>query len=315
MQLLELAKIMQESGKPENFSLLIYGNAKTGKTTLAATIAKVEQIKRVFLLDVENGRETVVTMFREGKLTPEQAAKIEIIRVINTVQRPLASETVLKLLTIHKDQTVCNNHGKIDCNDCKVDGKFTGTIFNISKLTKEDVVILDSGSAFADAVLAYYMLKNGKGGIQSADKAGWDEFGPQGMDLNNALEVIQAAVFCNFIVVTHELTVEEEISVMEGKEIKTVKIENRFPLIGTKNFCKKCAKYFGHVIYLHMGMKKHLGGSSSTYQYRTVSGSRGAWQIENSKSLDLSVLFDDLYKEKMGIQLERIAPTELKSEV
>lgn len=311
MELLALAKAMQEAGKPENFSLLIYGNAKVGKTTLAATIAKVPRIKRVFLLDIENGAETVVTMYRDGKLTAEEAAKIEVIRVINTVQRPLASETVLKLLTIHKDQTVCHKHGKIECNDCKVEGKTTGTVFNLSKLTKEDVVILDSGSALGDAILSFYMLKNGKGGIQSADKAGWDEFGPQGMDLNNAFEVIQSCVFCNFIVVTHELTVDEEISVMDAGEIKTVKIENRFPLIGTKNWCKKAAKYFGHVIYLHMGMKKHLGGSSSTYQYRTVSGSRGGWQIENSKALDLSILFDDLYKEKMGIQLERLEPGQI----
>jgi hypothetical protein len=198
---------------------------------------------------------------------------------------------------VHKDQAVCNEHGKIDCRECP---KEEATIFNISKLTKADVVILDSGSAFADSILNYYLLMNK---VERGVKAGWDEYGPTGIDLNNAFAAIQSCTFCNFIVITHELSVESDMQVVDKSktpwETKVITVEDRFPLIGTKNWSKKSGKYFTHIIYLHMEPQGHKGGSSTNYKYRTITGSRGGWQIEKSK-LNFADIFADLYKEKAG---------------
>lgn len=290
MDLLKLAAAVKELGRPRHgFSLCIYGPPKVGKTRLAATIAKVKQIRRVYLADIDNGHETLITMLRDGILTPEEAEKIQVIRIYDTAQRPLASETVFKMLTVHKNQRICEEHGKIDCiaPECKEGG----LVFNIADLGKDDVVIIDSASALSVSLLNYHLLNKPRD-----YKAGWDEYGPQGRDLDNLFLVIQACR-TNFIVVTHVLGIDgvDTLYDKEKKEFYNIAYEDTYPLIGTKNYSRNVAKFFSHVIYMHMNPGRHAAGSSSTYKHRTITGSRGGWQIERNKDISLASIFDQLY--------------------
>lgn len=193
----ELAKVVKETGKPPGtWALLVYGSSKTGKTALAATICKVPYIKKVAFFDLENGSETMVTMARdktipkELQLTEEQAQKVTIYRIPDTVQMPMAMETVLKVLTVRQEHIICEEHGKISCVVCADKGpdgkvqKLNGQAFDIRTFGPEDVIIFDTFSQFGNSILSYYMTKN------SVVKAGWDEYGPQGQDLHNALCII-----------------------------------------------------------------------------------------------------------------------------
>lgn len=287
----ELAKAVRETGKPQGtWSLLLYGPPKMGKTALAATIAKVPYIKKVAFFDLENGHETLITMARDKtlpshlQLTEEQAAKITIYRIPDTVQSPMAFETVIKCLTVRQEHIICENHGKISCVDCAdkdekgVVTKLNGQPYDIRTFGIDDVTIFDTFSQFSNSILSYYITAH------KVLKAGWDEYGPQGQDLHNALCIIQRAR-TNFIVNAHEIGIE-------FKE-NDAKIEKIYPLIGTHNFSRNAAKYFSHVAYLHKQLGNHKGGTSSTYREDLVTGSRGGWKLEQG-TLDLSRLFAEL---------------------
>lgn len=287
-KLSDIAKAVRATGKPAGcWSLLIYGPPKVGKSYLAGTIAKVPYIRNVHYFDIENGAETLETMVREGKITMEQAEKIIIYKIADTKQMPLAMETIMKILTVREDHIICETHGKISCVACadkKEDGKtvakLNGQVFNIKNCTDQDVVVIDSGSQLGISVLNYYL--RGKG---QDFKPGWDEYGPQGLVLTDAMLIVQNAR-TNFIVCTHEISVETEEN--------DTKIDRFYPLIGTKNFSLMCAKYFSHVAYLNKKMNKHTGGTGSTYRKDVITGSRAGWRLEDSKELDLSLLFEQL---------------------
>lgn len=288
MKLNELAKAVKEMGKPADcWSLLIYGRPKIGKTQLAATIAKVPSIRNVYWFDIENGSETLLTMLRKGLLTEAQASKITLYKIPDSKEIPMAMETVMKCLTVRQDHIICDVHGKISCAVCatknasgRVDA-FTGTPFNIAKCTKDDVVVIDSANALGVSVLNYYLL-----GKNVDYKPGWDEYGPQGLVLTDALLTVQGARRTNFIMTTHELSITTEENDKE--------IDRYYPIIGTKNFSLQCGKYFTHIAYLEMKLGKHKGGTDSTYRKDVLTGSRGGWRLEDQKEMDLSVLFAQL---------------------
>lgn len=293
MRLNEIAKAVKELGKPADcWSLLIYGSPKIGKTQLAATIAKVPEIKTIYWFDIENGSETLITMVRNRLLTEEQASKVILYKIPDTKESPMAMETILKCLTVRPakdaaDHMVCDLHGKVNCVNCaEKDEKgqvkaFKGQPFNITKCTKDDVVVIDSGNALGVSILNYYL--RGK----SVDyKPGWDEYGPQGLVLTDILLTIQGARRTNFIMTTHELAITTEENDKE--------IDRYYPVIGTKNFSLQCGKYFTHIAYLEKKLGRHVGGTGSVYRKDVLTGSRGGWLLENQAQLDLSLLFAQL---------------------
>ena len=119
-------------------------------------------------------------------------------------------------------------------------------------------------------------------GKSSDFKPGWDEYGLSNKWLGDILSVIQQATFTNFVVITHEMIVEEDIN--------GVKKDKIIPLMGTRAFCSKVAKYFGTVVYTELKLGKHAAGSSSTYKANHITGSRVNVKIENSKELSMRAI-------------------------
>lgn len=254
-----------------NKAVLIYGEPKTGKTHLAATAAKSENIDRVFFIDIENGSETLLGM----DFTDKEAEKITLIKIPDTKAMPRACETILKAFHSSVPVTICNKHGKVTCAECPTADSVE---FDVSSLTHRDVVIIDSGSQLSDSAMRMSML-----GRPSTAKPEFDDFGRQGTWLSDILSTMQAAVDTNFIMVTHALVVEEE---MNG-----IKKDRRYPLVGTKAFCSKVAKFFGTVIYCEIRLGKFHASSKATSKADTVMGTRSGVNIEDQKTLDLTFLF------------------------
>lgn len=271
MNLAEIAKHL--AAKKPNHTVLIYGQPKTGKTKLVGTAAKLPEIDRIFWFDGENGSETLLHM----GLTDAELAKITLFSIPDTRDNPRFIETVLKAFS-SKSGTVkiCDEHGKAACLECTKDSKGSSE-FNMSTLTSKDLVVIDSGSQLGDSALAMAMA-----GKPAEAKPGWDEYGLQVKWLSDILSVMQAAIYTNFVMITHTLPIEEE---MNG-----VKKDRYFPLIGTKAMCQKVAKYFGTVVFVEIKLGRHAAGSGSLYRSDATTGSRVGAKVESEKELTMKAI-------------------------
>ena len=249
-----------------NHSILIYGPPKSGKTRFVATAAKIPEITKIYWLDLENGYQTLLNM----GLTEEEMAKIVIFRIPDTRENPVAIETMLKLFSAKTPITICNEHGVVDCVQCKKLGEDHYETMCLKDCKHTELVVIDSGSQLGDSALNAACK-----GMDATYKPQLDDYGSCGKWLADILSVIQQAKTVNFVVITHELVDEEEIN--------GVKKDRIFPLMGTKTFSRKVAKYFGTVAYFHMKLGKHVAGSSSTYKSETLTGSRVEALFEKAK--------------------------------
>lgn len=271
MKLSDLVKATNQ--QKANHSVLLYGPPKTGKTRLVGTAAKIKEIDRIFWIDLENGAETLLHM----GLTEEEMNKITLIQIPDTREVPRGCETILKMLSAKDDIQICDLHGKVGCVECKA---LPATTFNLRKCTHKDLIVIDSGSQLGDSALA--MACAGK---PVEFKPGWDEWGLSNKYLGDILSVVQQAYYTNFVIITHETVIEEEVN--------GVKKDKILPLMGTKAFCAKVAKYFGTVVYVELKMGKHVAGSSSTYKANHITGSRVNAQIEKEKEPDMRTILVD----------------------
>lgn len=263
----------QVSGKKRKNSFLLYGPPKAGKTELAGTLAKIPDVRSIWWFDLENGSDTLVDMIRRGKLTEEQAAKIDLIRVPDIRESPVAMETLLKAICTKAAVQICDEHGRVNCPVCLKD-KASFTPFHHASLTDKDFIVIDSLSQ-ASVSAMNMACRN-----QPVEfKPTWDEYGLQTKWLSDLLTTVQAAQYTNFLCITHDLIIEEE-----GKSDKCV------PLCGTKAFSNTSAKYFGTVIYAEMKLKQHKAGSSTKYSTSTQTGSRLGIELEKEKDPDLSTV-------------------------
>lgn len=269
MRLSDLAKKVN-SVKP-NHSILLYGPPKTGKTRFVGTAAKIAELDNIYWIDLENGSETLLHM----ELTDKELDKITLIKIPDTREVPRGCETVLKMFSSKEDIKICDLHGKVNCVECKTSPD--QTTFNLKKLTSKDLIVIDSGSQLGDSALALACA-----GKPIEFKPGWDEWGLSNKYLSDILSVVQAASNTNFVIITHEAVIEEEVN--------GVKRDKIYPLMGTKAFCAKVAKYFGSVVYVEIKMGKHAAGSSSTYKANHITGSRVNVAIEKAKEIDMKAI-------------------------
>ena len=272
---MKLSQLLKASNqiKP-NHSILLYGPPKTGKTQLVGTAAKIKEFDRIIWVDLENGSETLLHM----GLTESELDKIDLIRIPDTRETPRGCETVLKMFSAKEDIKICHSHGKVNCVEAECKSSDSYTLFNLRKLTHKDLLVIDSGSQLGDSSLSMACL-----GKPLEFKPGWDEYGLSNKWLGDILSVIQQATFTNFVVITHEMIVEEEVNGIKRDKI--------FPLMGTKAFCAKVSKYFGTVVYAEIKLGKHAAGSSTTYKANHVTGSRVNVKIEGSKDLSMRAIF------------------------
>jgi hypothetical protein len=184
------------------------------------------------------------------------------------------------MFSAKKPITICDLHGKVDCVECqdKTTKQFQGDTFCLMDCTHNDLVVIDSGSQLGDSALN--MACAGK---PIEYKPGYEEYGNQSKWLGDILSVMQAAHFTNFVMISHVIPIEEEYN--------GVKRDKFYPLVGTRAFSSKVAKYFGTVVYVEIKLGKHAAGSGSTYKTDAITGSRVNALMEKSQALDMRAIF------------------------
>lgn len=258
-------------------SILIYGEGGTGKTVYAATIAESNLFDKVYWFDVANGSEAIIRATVEGRISEKAAAKIVIIKIIDTPLQPYAYETISKVYTTNRDWQICEAHGRADCPICIkakiVDGWLT---FNLFKLGKRDVVVLDDASQYGDSIMA-----NECKGQPLGYKPGFSEYGAMGRTLTDVLSVVQAGT-TNHIWIAR-LLIDDDIEDM-NKESKDTR-DKMYPWIGSKTYAPTVPNRFGTKIFLKKKLGKHMGMSSSTSTMEAVVGSRIGMKVEDDIGL------------------------------
>jgi len=255
-----------------NHALLVYGPPKSGKTVLVATAARIPEVQKIYWFDLENGVESLLKM----GFTDAEMEKVIVIKIRDTRDNPIAIETILKAFSAKAPVKICEEHGKIDCAPC-IAGKKPFIEWCLSMCTHNDIVVLDSGSQLGDSALAAACL-----GKPQMYKPTFDEYGMVNKWLGDVMSVVQQATHTNFVVITHEIPLEDN----EGKD-------RIYPLMGSKAFSSKCAKFFGTVAYVHKKLNKHVAGSSSTYRGDLLTGSRVNAVLEKSDKPDMRAILID----------------------
>ncbi len=271
-------------------TVLIYGDGGTGKTEYVATLAESDMYERFYWFDITNGSETIIRMAAEGRLSAKAAAKITLIKIIDTPLQHYAYETISKIYTTNREWQICEAHGRCDCPNCIKDKITEGWLpFNLFKLGKKDVVVLDDASQFSDSILSFQCKGQGLG-----FKPGWDEFGPMRRILTDVLSVVQAGTTNHVWIARLLIESDNEQINVDEKQQK----DKFYPAIGSKTFAPEVPNRFGTKIFLKKKLGKHMGMSGSTSTMEGVVGSRIGLKVE--EDIGLQSLAYYLEKAKFG---------------
>jgi hypothetical protein len=249
-------------------TVLIYGPPKVGKTQLAGELAK--HGKKLIWFDLENGVSTLL------KLPPEAQENIELIVLPDTRSFPIAIETCLKVIK-GTPVEICEAHGKVGCLSCKKDGKPSVRVA-LNELDSSTVVVFDSLTQLTNSGIAFITKDK-----PDDYKLNYDDWGNLGKLMDTFLSHVQQAKF-NVICISHEAEVE-----LEDGKVKLV------PVAGTRAFSRNTAKYFGHVVYAQVSLKKHTFISSTTGGLNIITGSRTDVVTDKMESPSLISIFNSQY--------------------
>lgn len=256
---MKLSQLKKQTGE----TALVFGPPKVGKTLIAGLLA--EHFDRTQMFDLENGIQTLTANFPQmGKA--HLLDKIDAVQIPDSRKNPIAIKTMLKVFSGQK-LSICNKHGMTTCIQCAKD-KLEVTEVELNKFGRNDLVIMDSASQLADSAYAHVM---GQQRLEECAKADWDDWGQMGNLLSMVYSQIQQVPY-NVVVISHEDMVQ-----MPDKSDKIV------PVGGTRNFSKRFAKFFGHVIYCEIVLGKYKQGSSPTYKMNVISGSRSGLILDGDK--------------------------------
>ena len=251
--------------KSSTQSVLVYGPPKVGKTQLVGQLATKYNL---IWFDLEQGSATLF------KLPPEAQERVELIKLPDSRSYPIAIETCLKVIK-GTPVVIDEATGKVLAPGAKQQEDRTYVELNLNSVGSDTIVVFDSLTQLTNSAISH-ITKN-----QPDDyKLNYDDWGNLGKLMDIFLSHIQVAKF-NVICISHETEAEME----DGKN-KIV------PVAGTRNFSRNAAKYFGHVVYCQVQLKKHQFSSTTTSLLNVISGSRTDVNVDKMTEPSLIPIFE-----------------------
>lgn len=279
--LLELSAQVKSCDQSLARKVALFGLPGSGKTHLAATIARVPSIKKVHWFDLENGIETIIFAVDskgEPLLTSEELAKIQVYRISDDKEKPRAAETLLKAFTSHSGVKLCQEHGIVNCSQCAT----TLVPFNLFTMDETEAIVIDSGSQLADSVIHLSQLLN------PTLKHLKLHYGNFTNDMGAIVSGIQAAR-CHIIMCTHEQEITKEVQV--SNTTTEEKILSIVPMCGSRNFSRKVGKYFGYKIYTYVNGASYRATCKIGKMDKVMVSYRRPVSFEGTADPSLEVLF------------------------
>jgi hypothetical protein len=243
--------------------VILYGDPKCGKSTLAAQLAEVGY--KLWWISLDNGHAVL------HKLSAAAQENVELIVLPDTKENPIGIVTILRIIK-GGPTLICDTHGIVDCATCKKNSTaFTRICLN--ELGAKDIVVYDHISGLSESALN--LSVNAATAKLSGDekkdnyKVEWDDYRVQGTLMTRFLLHLQQARY-NAICIAHVTEAEMD----DGKKRLS-------PQIGTRDFSRNSGKYFDHVVYMGMRNRKHVAGSRTDYDTNAITGSRTDVAIED----------------------------------
>lgn len=265
---------LDEFQDEEVTKVIIYGPPKSGKTALAAELAKYGF--RMHWLDLENGRKTLRNPLI---LPPEFRKNVDIVNIPDHQDYPIAIQTVKAIFKDAQPKKICFAHGAINCSKCTADKEAKWATVDFSKFTRRDVLVLDSltqlGQSAINNAVKKEIAKQGEN-----YKFEWDDYRVQGYALDNVCGKIQVAPL-NVIVISHEIDTEKDDKAPERLA----------PVAGTRNHSKTTAKFFDEVVYTYIMNGAHKVANSTTFKPTVQTGGRTGVQLDKLPKHTLLPLF------------------------
>lgn len=252
--------------------ICVFGDPKSGKSTLAAQLAEVGM--KLVWISIDNGHSVLY------KLSPEaQENVIEVIPIPDTKDSPIAIHTCMKLVD-GRPVNLCDEHSIVECAACKKDNK-TFTRICLNETDADTVVIWDNISQLAESAIANIAIRSAKEKKEDPDdyKFTYDEWRLLGGIMGKFLNAIQQAQY-NTVCIAHPVETE-----MDDGTVRLV------PLVGTVPFSRTAGKYFDHIVHCGVTFGGHKFGSSTVYKHSVLTGSRSDVAIEKEKTPSLLQFF------------------------
>jgi hypothetical protein len=260
--------------------VLIYGEPKSGKSTLASKLAN-----KYKLIWISNDQGHSVLY----KLPKEAQANIDIIVLPDTREMPVAYDVLNKLLEL-KPTSICRTHGVVNCSVCKKNAPAEFDTYDFSKLDADTIVVIDHISRVADSVMNN-LTKNQK----VDEKFTFNDYGAQGMHMAALLAKLQNAPF-NFVAIAQPIEAEDEA----GRK-------RLYPQMGTRNFSTTSSQYFDSMVLCEVTNKSHKNGSKTTYSTSAITGSRNDVAIEDMKEPSLIPFFEVTAEQAVAAKAAKLA--------
>lgn len=258
-------------------NLCVYGPASTGKTSLVAALLLAGI--PVTLIDIDGNINPLMD------LPQEALALLNYIRVSTSNVKP-AFLPFIKKLTDTGTAVVCNEHGMVDCLECKnLGGDLVG--LNLNKLSGR-VLVFDNTSRMTET-MSFEAMKQGE--LKAGEKFSYTEHGTATL-LTKFFGNCWLPLNIPTITIAHPLDTQ---STLDPKGPPPF----HHPLLGTRPTTLTMVTKFGYVWYVPYtpATTKHNVHFESTSTHFATSRNR-AGQFKG-KSLDEAVvqLFSSLKKE------------------
>jgi len=237
--------------------IIVFGEPKSGKSTLAGTLAEAGY--NLVWISMDNGHSVL------HKLSRAAQERIELVRLPDTKDYPIAIETCLQIMKGGPTR-ICEQHGKVECATCKkVEGAGWVTV-HLNAADSNTIHVFDHISQLATSCMNHINRK-----MSDEYKPTWEDYRVQGTLMDKFLSNIQQSP-AHIVCIAHVCETE-----MEDGAKKLV------PLVGTVPFSRTAGKYFDDMVHVGVSNKTHKVGSATTYSNNIVTGSRSDIKIEDAK--------------------------------
>jgi energy-coupling factor transporter ATP-binding protein EcfA2 len=244
---------LSSQSAPDTQKVLVTGLSGSGKSTL---VSKLAETHHLHWIDLERGAATL------RKLSPEAQANIDLYSIPDSSSFPIAADTMTKLMKLGKFN-ICHAHGKDNCAICKKDKPDTFDALDLSTLTSNDIVVIDTVTQLSLSILAHVTR------AEAMDyKLQTDDWGALRKMTEFFCSQFQAATY-NLVCIAHT----QEAKLEDGR-VKLV------PSFGSASMSAAFGKAFDHIVYCEVKNGKHVAGSSTSYSNSILTKSRTDFQIE-----------------------------------